>query len=109
MSVSFQDSLQPLLGLRVAAEVGGFHDPRLSSSDGMGYTFHCARIGCAVSCTKYYRALFHAATGSCPLTHTGGVRREQSLQLYQENWHAAVKKVLIVSALCSAAVHHCTE
>ena len=33
-------TLQPLLGWGVAAPEG-FHDPRLSSWDGMGYTLHC--------------------------------------------------------------------
>ena len=45
-------SLQPLLGLR-GGSPGGFHDPRLSSSDGMGYTLHCAGTGCTVNWTKY--------------------------------------------------------
>ena len=92
-------SLQPLLGLR-GGSTEGFHDPRLSSSDGMGYTLLCnstvqvytAHVGTELHCQHSVQVKCGTlcATDSWPLTLLQFVR--QSLQLYQENWHAAVQQ-----------------
>ena len=120
-------SLQPLLGLR-GGSPGGFHDPRLSSSDGMGYTLHCAGTGCTVNWTKYntdwqvhcIAALpCQGATESCPLPLLlqcdvsrvySSIRRTGTQQQQQQQCTElqCTEKALISTALhCTG--HHCTE
>ena len=80
--------------------LGGFHDTRLSSSDGMGYTLLCnstvqvytAHVGTELHCqhTVQVKCATLCATESWPLTQLQCVRLR--LQLYQENWHAAVQQ-----------------